>query len=348
MHERLGLTVARIFEVSAAQTLAGMADAEWTAFVAAVRGFATARHEVLAFHAKRRASALRAELLSVITLREEMLRRPIEDGDRRIAELRQAADAATQSMQDLSALLASEQARLVSALEAKRTAFLEHARHLHHERVADRLESAPPEADPHRYALEVARNLALMSVTSWGSGLERDAEELYRRAMARFTGLAADFLRQTGVVGDGWWTDGHGHTDVSIDAPPRFYFTDLLSSAPSAPLGVAERLLPAPIRRQHAVEAGAAYLDRLLTTNAARFTNDLIERISVSRRQLETRVREALGNSVRRAEEARAAAQRLRSAGAAQVEVEHARLADARSSLRSLDIAEPATTRAAP
>jgi GTP-binding protein EngB required for normal cell division len=344
LHERLGLHVDRIFEVSAAQALAGTADVEWAAFAAAVRSFAGARHEVLAFHAARRSSALSTELLSVIGLREEMLQRPIEDSDRRIAELRHAADAAVQSIHDLSALLASEQARLVSALEAKRVAFLEHARHLHNERLADRVDSAPPEADLHAFALEAARHLALASVTSWGAGLERDAEELYRRAMARFTRLAADFLRRTGSLRDGWWTDGHADTDVSLDAPPRFYFTELLSSAPSAPLGVAERLLPASIRRQHAVEAGAAYLERLLETNAARFTNDLIERISVSRRQLETRVREALANSVRRAEEARAAAQQLRAAGAAQVEAEHARLADARSRLESLDIVEPTTT----
>jgi dynamin family protein len=346
MRERLGLHVTRIFEVSATQALAGTADAEWAAFVAAVHGFATARHDLLTFHAERRSFALRAELLSVIGLREEMLQRPIEDSDRRIAELRQAADAAVQSMQDLSALLASEQARLVSALEAKRVAFMEHARDLHNERLADRLDGAPAGADLHAFALEVARQLALTSVTSWGSGLERDAEELYRRAMARFTGLAADFLRRTGAVGIGWWTDGHGDTDVSIDAPPRFYFTELLSSAPSAPLGVAERLLPASIRRQHAVDAGSKYLDRLLDTNSARFTNDLIERIDVSRRHLEARVREALGNSVRRAEEARAAAQQLRSAGDAQVAAEHTRLADARSRLDSLTFGEPAPIRA--
>ena len=129
---------------------------------------------------------------------------------------------------------------------------------------------------------------------------------------------------------------GFGRTR-SLDAPPKFYFTDLLSVAPTGRLGPVERLLPVSMRRRRAAEAGRAYLERLLHTNAARFANDLIERVGVSRHALEARVRQILTDAVRRAQEALDAARTARAEGAESVAAELSRVRALRNRIDAVD-----------
>ena len=342
LQERLGLRAPAIFQISATAVLAGDTESgDWSALVGRIRELAAGRHDVLAGRARRRAAILRAQLLDAVTIRERALLEPFERTAQQIAALRERTDAATQSLQDLSALLSAEQARVAAALDARRAAFVEHARSLHAERLADRLDRALTTADVRASALDEARTVARASVTTWGAALERDAADLYVRAMARFAELATDFLRRT-------LPDAADHgmdIEARLDARPRFYFTDLLAQVPTGPFSAAEALLPAAVRRRGVIEAASDYLDRLLTTNASRFANDLIERVRVSREALEARVRQALGAAVRRSEDALAAARQAHAVGANDVQREVSRLAALRSHIEGLNISEPSPER---
>jgi predicted GTPase len=337
LRDTLGRPVDRIFEVSALAALSGDTDAEWTALVHAIRTLVQGRDALLGRRVERRTAALRAQLLDVIEERDAALRRPLQESEQHIATLRTAVAAAEQSLGDLAALLATEEGRLTSALRARRDAFLEHAGSLARERLTDALETQTA-GDARRAALEEARSIARRSVSSWGASLERDAAELYERAMRRFSDLAAEFLERTPMGTAGARSARRLDPDFRLGAPPHFYFTEMMSVAPVSALAWLDRALPVNARRRRAVAAASAYLERLLETNASRFVNDLIERVGRSRSALETDVRHTLRDVVVRAETALASAQRAHEAGRAEVDAEIARLRQLRRQLDAIPL----------
>jgi hypothetical protein len=104
--------------------------------------------------------------------------------------------------------------------------------------------------------------------------------------------------------------------------------TELLAEAPAS---FGSRLLDvagaASERRNQAIRSQALeYLGRLLEVNSARIKNDFRERLTTSRRELETEIKGRLRETTTTAERQLAHARRVQEAGAAQVASERERL----------------------
>jgi GTP-binding protein EngB required for normal cell division len=327
---RLGRPVDRIFEVSATQALDGGGGAAWDALVNRLGILTAERDRFMPDRIVHRGQALRRRLLAAIRQRRDALTRPAAESGHRVAELRALVADAERSISDLTALFTAGETRLVHALDRMKEEFLERA----HADAAGRLEKAlttlDAAGDPRPRALDRARAVANDSIAAWGPRMERDAEALFERAMGRFVDLAGEFLEKlaTGEHSELEHLAGAVTHDPRLDAKARFYFTDLLAAAAVGPgTWVAGRVLPASRRRQRAHREARLYLDRLLDTNAARFANDLIERVRESRRDLEADIRRLLIEVVHQAEAAVDGAQRARAAGDDAVRTELERLA---------------------
>lgn len=342
LRDRLRRPIERIFEVSATEALAGRPTQDWKALEAELDGLARESGTDLVRSAGERGIARLVErLLTVIDEHLDALRRPLDESKRRLVALRQAVLDAERALADLAPLFAAEEQRLARALTDERETFV--ARTV--PGAARQLEEALAAADGlakrelrHR-AMEEARRIAHRLVEEWLGEVEPRAEKLYRRATGRFVELASEFLARLRGSGELVFSrlPASVPPETRFRAKRQFYFTDLPVVASSNPatwlLGL---LSPRRIARAAAHRHAGEYLERLLTSNSARVSNDLIDRVAESRRRLEAGLTSLLREVAASAEHALAQARERHAAGTQAVRAELDRLRALRDRTQAL------------
>ncbi len=326
-------------EVSAAERLSGQITRDWKALEAELEALARdSGVELLRAAATRGVSRVAGRLLRAIDEHREALLRPLDD---RIAELRRSIADAERTLADIRPLLAAAQADLVSAFDAERGAC-----------VARALPAALGELDRalmggdarakrgvRDRAMELARGIARRVIEEWLRDVEPRAEELYRRATGRFIEGANAFLARLRTSGDPTLARLSGELvgETTFRAKRRFYFHDLLTVASPRPGGRLATLLR-PRRRAivAAREDARRYLERLLVTNSARVSNDLVDRAAEDRRRLESEIVSLLRGLSTSAERALRRARDRHVAGAEAVRAELSRLESLRERVLAL------------
>jgi hypothetical protein len=327
---RLRRPVGPLLEVSATARLAGGATRDWARLEAALATLAQRSGRQLAEGAVLRgARRLADRVLQAIDAHREALARPLDESERRLAALREAAAEAERALRDLRPLFAAEQERLGRAFEAERRAFLARAVPRALEELEGGLLAGEPRHRLHRAAMERARGIARRYAEAWVTDVEPRAETLYAVASRRFVELANRSLTRLRESGDAALARLPAEIvpESGFRMPRQFYATDLMLVA-SAGLGraLAIRLAPRPVALALVRRDARAYLERLLATNSARAVRDLTERVIESRRQLESQLIVALHEVTASAEHAVQQARIQHQAGAAAVAAELARL----------------------
>jgi hypothetical protein len=342
LRERLRRPVGRTFEVSATEALAGRPAPDWTALEGEPGELARQSGADLVQGAAGRGSTRLADRLgAVIAEHRDALVRPIEASEQRLAALRQAVLDAERALADLAPLFAGEQARLARALTEERDAFVARAT----PEAAGRLEGALARTD--RLAkralrdrvVEEARRIARELVEGWLREVEPRTEELYRRATGRFTELANEFVARLRTTGDGRLSrlPSSVPPEAGFRAQRHFYFTELLTITRADPVTwLVGRLGLRRLARAVALRDGRDYLERLVDSNGARVSNDLIDRVAESRRRLEAELAALLREVATSAERALERARERHAAGAEAIRAEVDRLDRLRDRLLTL------------
>lgn len=341
LSDRLGRRIGPMLEVSATERRQGRPGRDWDALVARLAAVAVHRRDdVLGTAGLRGVRALSARLRREVDEREGALRRPVDASERRIASLRRCAAEAEHALHDLAPLLAAERARLHARFVAQQEAFLARALPAARRQLGDALARMPERGRTRRWRAACALVQATFRplLAAWQREMDPVASRLFAEATARFTehgdALLARLKAEAGVD-----VSGVSGAAVARSAPraDRVFFTELLyATGRSAGQWLLDHLrLPAwfeaALRRR-----AAAYLDRLVTTNASRITADLDERVLDSRRRLEHELRGQLRSTHEVAERALAEVRRRHEEGSGAVRSELARLAGYRRALDAL------------
>ncbi|HEX5386663.1 MAG TPA: dynamin family protein [Gemmatimonadales bacterium] len=303
--ERLGRAPSRIFEVSA---LAGQRDGvthgEWLELLAALEQLhGRAAEAVLATAERRGLARLAARLTWALDERRRALVDPLETTEARARALEALGAETDRALSDLAPLLAAELQRLTRQLARERERFISDVTPRGRMLLAERTRASGA-AFTRLDALAAAEAVARAVLEPWLEVMEHEASGQYTVATLRFRELANQLMaRLLGSVPgrNGTFSLPETATD-GFATPRRFYFTALMQyhyrAAPGRQL--AERLMPAAVRRRRATAAANSYLNHLLEVNASRVEGDLAERIAESRRCLERATRAEM-REVRRA-----------------------------------------------
>jgi hypothetical protein len=176
-------------------------------------------------------------------------------------------------------------------------------------------------------------------IRTWLTEVEPHAELLYRRAGTRFVALANEFLRSLTDSGD----PSFEHLPRSLDpdagfrAPRRFYFTDLMHLTGVNPIvSLADLVLTHRLAIEFVTRHVTLYAERLLTANSSRVTSDLRERLTESRRALESELRFMVKEISTSATRALKQAKEIRDRGEVAIASGLERLEQHRATLREL------------
>ena len=234
--------------------------------------------------------------------------RPIQESEARIEMLRRSVADAETMLHELGILLAAEQRRLLGAFQRRQTEFLETelasaTSELH--KWIDELSSAHL-VDRSR-AFDRASDITRSKIERWLTDIEPEADALYREATLRFTSFANQFLTRLTESHDSAFVNLPSSLDpeVGIREKRHFYSTDLMYLTAPGPVNrMVDLLMPRATRVARIKRAVSAYLDRLLQTNTTRVVFDLEQRVEVSRRKLESELRDLLQQITNSAERA--------------------------------------------
>jgi GTP-binding protein EngB required for normal cell division len=318
-----------ILVVSGADVLAsGRPTGDWPALGQALQQLATgAGANLVADAEKRGLTYLKTRLVAAVGERIGLLERPLADSEARLAAQRARIADAERALSDLSPLLGAEEARLLAQVERDREQFFVSAAPLAERTLEARLASLAKRGPALRArALTEATATAKATLDEWRRLKAVDVEQLYRAANARFVEMLRT-VEPDGVSG-GTSVEALLAIDRGFRGGSTFYMTEMLAVAPDTLGARVADALAAPFGgRVDAVRRDAqAYLRQLLEVNSARVKNDLRERLTASRRELEGDVRRRLQETIRSAEAALGQARALRAAGSGAVDGELIRL----------------------
>ena len=327
--QRLGRPV-ELFEVSAIERLDQGPTRDWSRVEAALATLAQqSGRQLVEAAAARGVARLADRLLQAIDAHREALVRPLDESERRLAALREAATQAEGALRDLGPLFTAEQERLARAFEAERRTFLTQAVPAAIEEFESSIPASFAWRELRHAIMEQARAVCRRHIDAWLQDVEPRAEALYIQGTERFVALANGFLARLRNSGDAALArlPAELAAETRFRAKRGFYSTDLMAVAsPGLGRAVAFRIAPRRVALSLVQRDARAYLERLLTTNSARLTNDLIARVVESRRQLESQLRVLLDEITSAAEHAVGQARIHHQAGTDAVRAELARL----------------------
>lgn len=327
--KRLGRLPGPLFEVSAAERMAGQVSRDWLAMEEALGKLAEHSGAELVRAAQRRGIDFLAQRIARdLGEQRGALTRPLEESERRVARLKRCLADAEVALRDLGYRLTAEQERLAKMFDARRTAFVAAALPEAHRQLAAGI-AAATERGPRlrRRAVTLAQELSRQWIEPKLREEERTAEELYRDSMRRFVRMANEFLKR--LADSTPELDGlpRAVEESGLATRSRFFLHELLTIVPiTIWTGIADSLRARRRAAQAVERAARAYLDRMLETNAARINNDLRERVLESRRRLEAEIRGRLREASDSAERALEQARVRRAQGAEAVASEVGRL----------------------
>ena len=344
LEKRLRRPVPYIFEISALeQVQKGGAQRDWAQLLGALeRLIDRPRRQHVRNAAMRLLRRLSGQLLSVINEERDALRRPFQESEKRIGQLRETAFQTEQALNDLGYLLTGEQQRLSKKFADRRNAFVESVLGGAHEELDSGLKALPRTFGPHyrQSAMHTAQEVARRQLMPWLDGEKKSAEEAYQQIAKRFTDVANDFLSKVrNLTGpEPAYLPKEFSAGETFRSRSEFRFYDFVHVAmPASPLRYVADLMLSLMRAHSAIDADAhVFLDRLLETNSERVRNDLENRVAESRRQLERELRDSLRELGAVAERALARARSVHAAGAGAVESSLKRLAGVETELASL------------
>jgi GTP-binding protein EngB required for normal cell division len=335
---RLKRKIPAIFEVSALERLESRGEGrDWPDFFETLGQLVEVSGKSLVRQASERGLRRAAEqLLAVIGEERSALKRPVEESEQRIAELRQITDRAEQSLNDLGFLFAAEQQRLSKSFEDRRNRFLKQACAGMNDGWEKELQNLKRRNGPayRRDAMQLAQNIARTRIAPWLAEEEQYAEIGYTQIAQRFVDLANGFLesvREAGVSNVGVLPEAI-ESELGFRTSSRFYFHELERlAAPASPFSSARDFLLGLFGAYGSiVEEAREFLNQLLKTNSTRVQNDVDDRVMESRRRLEAEIRHSLSDVSGMATRALARAREVRAAGAQAVEQALSKLEAAR------------------
>ncbi len=324
LENRLGRAPGPIFEVSASERLDNRGpERDWHRLREALSDLVrNSGWQLVSAACERGLERLGEELLAILNEEREALRRPIEESERRIADLKDAAARAEQSLLEVGFLMIAEQQRISSNLAERHRAFLEAVlpkamKEFKHE--------APGGFGPsyRRRRMHEAQEIARRHVMPWLRSEQECAEQEYRRAIARFVRLGnelLDNLARSGMAELALMPHALD-AEAGFRVKSRFSFAELVElSQPASPLRwVADVVLGLAKAHERIEQQARLFLERLLETNSMRVQSDVLNRIEESRNRLEADLRRLLHGVVRTAERALAQAKQKQQAGATAV-----------------------------
>jgi hypothetical protein len=335
-----------LLAVSAAERLRRQGPARhWETLIRSLEALARdAGADLVRSAAGRAVRRLSKRLLHEIEEQRGALLRPLEESERRLANLEGTLAEAERALGDLGHLLAAEEARLAMRFKADREAFLTASLPRAQEELRQALEATPDGPRLRDAMADATRTTAKRTLDSWAEVERPAAEALYREGADHFVEMGNRFLAR--FVGE---------DESALDEPEallgreggfrgrsHFQFTELLAVSEEAPLSrVFDRLRSRRSVRKAAARDASAYLERLLSSNSARVQNDLIDLVRESRRRLEAEIRGRLSRSVRTASTALDRARARRAEGDASVRAHVERLDALRRRVEALRIDGP-------
>ena len=327
---RLERDVADIYRVSATERLAGVPTRDWTRLEDGLAALAGRSASVVDAAAARGLARLARALLRELDEQRDALARPIEESERRLASLRKAITEAEYALREISARMRVEQLALSARFAALRDGFLDDETPKALTELDQRVRVAPCRRGPacRDMAIDVAHHIARRRVTAWAREIEPSAETLYGETIARFVGLANDFVAR---LAPGTSSAGLTQEEFVVERGFRqgahFFFTSMLTlAAPGFWAWVFDWVRPRAWLLRSAIRHASRYLDRLMITNSARMANDLTARVEESQRRLELEIRTRLSRLVDSAERALERARAQQASGAEAVRAGLARL----------------------
>ncbi len=333
----------RLYEISATERLTAGPTRDWIALEARLGELASRTGAVVEQSARRGLARIAGRLSHEIDEHHDALTRPVKESQRRIAHLDESVEHAAQLLRDLTALLRSEEERIIREFfDTAEDRFVAANRENLSAEVRAAVEGLA--MTERRGALRqssyaAAREIVRRRIGIWLTEVEPQAELHYRQATRRFVALANEFLISLRASHD----PSFDHLPESLEqeagfrVPRHFYVTDLMHLTAVGP-GV--WLFDHILTRAGAVRAisrhATRYAERLLPSNCSRVTFDLRDRLTESRRALESELRFMLKEITGSATRALTHAKEVREGGEAAIAGERQRLAQYRATLREL------------
>lgn len=300
---------------------------DWAKLTGALETLARTRGADLVAAAEARAVArLCAALAREVEERRRALVAPREQSELRLERLRASLREAERVLTDAGPLFGAIEQRLARRLDEEREAFLVRAREEARARLLEAIEPALAGPEAQLRILEASERIARDIIERWREERAPAAERMYAEATDDLVATASGVLRRL-ASDPSLAAVETPDVDTRFRTRAHFYFTEMLTlggaSLRTALLGA----LGGREGKRRALFARAEpYVLRLVETNAARVTNDLIDQIRESRRRLESELRRALRSAVTAAERALEAAAKASERGREGIAEELARL----------------------
>jgi len=333
LQERLGLSEARVFTVSAHERLRGEgATRDWAALTASLERLAhDSGASLVRSAAMRGVSALRERLAGTLKERLDTFRRPVEESERRIETLRRFVAEAERSLEDLSYLFMAEEDRLARTFAKMKENFLRQTEANARAEFAAAVQALPARNGSalREEAIRIAHEVAKRHLDAFAAEMGPAGERLYVEATNRFVELANDFLRKLRESAGPLLATLPSEVvpEAGYRARSHLYYASLMSYTSRGPAAWFLDLIRSRSSLQRAVldEIGE-YLQTLLFANASRIEADHLERVRESRRRFLAEVRGALEDVVRAAQTALDLVREAHRIGRTSVESEITRL----------------------
>jgi predicted GTPase len=345
LEDRLRRPVRAIFEVSALEQLDGIASQrDWAKLVAALEGLnRNSGRQIVKAAASRSLTRLSNQLRAVVDEERSAMTRPFEQSEERIQNLRDVVSQAEQSLNDLRFLLSGEQQRLSKTLNDRRSEFLKTVSARAHGELDSILSTQPRTRGPlyRRGAMRASQDVARRYTMPWLTSEQENAEQAYRQITKRFVELTNGFLGKAKNIGS---TEmAYLPKELSFEQTFRtrseFHFHEYVELvSPASPVRHVADLTLGILFAHRLIAADAhEFLDRLLETNSERVRTDLENRVTESRRRLESDIRATLRKLSAIAERALDRARVAHQSGTTAVESWLKRLAEIKDELAALN-----------
>jgi len=344
LEKRLGRSLGPIYEVSAAERLAGRGpERGWGKLTKALDGLvAESGRGLLRAAGERGVRRLGEQMAAILAEERDALLRPVAESEKRIAALRSTLGDTERSLRELGFLLTAEQHRLSDLFLSHRKEFLGREQPAAEVEFAKAMESVPRGFGPRfrRAAMQQAQAVVARQVLPWLEAEQKIAEREYRDVAARFVALGNEFLTRLAASGVAELARLPNALDAEggFRVRSRFAFQELIHVArPASPLRYAADVLLGVLGGAGVIERDARdFLEHLLETNSARVQADVLERVQESRSRLEVEIRKLLHEVVRAAEHALERARKVQTEGAPAVEAALARIRTAESEIAGI------------
>jgi GTPase Era involved in 16S rRNA processing len=346
---RLHRPVEKIYEISAIERLENRgAERDWPQLVGHLENLAGNSGQSLAATARARGlRRISGQLQRVVREEREALLRPVEESERRIANLRTTIADAERSVSDLAYLFIAEQHRLSRVFAERRNEFLRHHQATMHTELDIAMQSIRRRSGPRfrRDVMREAQEIAKRHLMPWLSDEQSFAGQALRITAQRFVDMGNDFVTRLAAAGVPELANMPLPLDAEQGFPERsrFHFYDFIELAqPASPLRfVADLTLSLVGWRRGFQRAAHEFLDHLLETNSVRVQSDVDRRVGDGKSRLEAAIRILLREVSAVAERALTHARAAQAAGAAAVQTALARMASAEEEIERLCPAAP-------